>query len=756
MIKLLLDSSIFSRAIITFDISSLKKFMTVDEKEVVVGNLTSMSGEILSYLNPKPIKAAIKLPDGSYYKIIGKKYGMTYAEVPAGLTFEELIEKLKSENLFPAIFPLYLKGTIGGFISTNGSGFGSYKYGFVKYKIPVYELKDKDTAIVGLVNYSELIELDQESPFAWSAVIFPTENIVKYYVPSFYSSLVGKGKVVSLEKLINDIYNSVQSILKRDYIPVCLRASEYSVLIQSPIESKLGYIINYNSPSKFYVICGNIKRDNLDKLFDFLKKNPSVYPFPSLQEYKEIHKFILSKYKKEIKIPKNLEKIKSQYLDAVQCINCGLCLDKCLAYTVTKNIIYSPVGKINRLLTGVMDFEYCFGCKNDDDYCPVGIKISELTEVLPQLNKYKDKISIPIDTVPSRLKELEALLDSKYKSYPVYLLFVGCAAKYDPLGIEGFMNFLLEKGEELKGFSPRVKLLDNECCGFDKYITGDIDGAKNDVSKIVDIKNKLAAQKVYFLCPEGLYVYNSLSGDKGILAYEVIKPYVKDKVYLGCWAKKLGFEGEEHECAGLLFTSYKGAQLPLFKKNIITICPFSTWKFSSQSVYSLFNKGEKLKAKDKVIFEFSDQLFTDYVISSLKNSVLASVDDIADKTINWIMGGKNYFILLIIPIIRKRFSSLLISSLSENKELVNSLKTLSENKLLMEDKIRKVIDIINSYNFTELVSDLIVRISNSPRLEYEAKKIIESEDYKKALEEAIKKVIIDRVLEDTIQEVIYS
>jgi hypothetical protein len=120
------------------------------------------------------------------------------------------------------------------------------------------------------------------------------------------------------------------------------------------------------------------------------------------------------------------------------------------------------------------------------------------------------------------------------------------------------------------------------------------------------------------------------------------------------------------------------------------------------------------------------------------------------------MGGKNYFILLIIPIIRKRFSSLLISSLSENKELVNSLKTLSENKLLMEDKIRKVIDIINSYNFTELVSDLIVRISNSPRLEYEAKKIIESEDYKKALEEAIKKVIIDRVLEDTIQEVIYS
>jgi len=730
--------------------------MTVDEKEVVVGNLTSMSGEILSYLNPKPIKAATKLPDGSYYKIIGKKYGMTYAEVPAGLTFEELIEKLKSENLFPAIFPLYLKGTIGGFISTNGSGFGSYKYGFVKYKISVYELKDRDTAVIGLVNYPELIELDQETPFAWSAIIIPKENIVKYYVPSFYSSIVGKGKVVSLEKLIDDVYNDIKSILKRDYIPVCLRSPEYALLAQSPIESKLGYIVNYNSPSKFYVMCGSIKRDNLDKLFEFLKKNPSVYPFPSLQEYNEIHKFILTKYKKEIKIPKNLEKIKTQYLDALQCINCGLCLDKCLAYNITNNIIYSPIGRIDRLLTGTTDFEYCFGCKVDEESCPVGIKISELTEVLPRLSKYRDKISIPVDAVPGRLKELEAQLDSKYKNYPVYLLFIGCSAKYDPLGVEGFMNFLLEKGSELKDLSPRIKILDNMCCGFDKYITGDIEGAKGDVSKILDIKNKLGAQRVYFLCPEGLYVYNSLSGDKGVFAYEVIKPYVKDKVYLGCWAKKLGYEGEEHECAGLLFTSYKGVQLPLFKKNIITICPFSTWKFSTQSVYSLFNKRKDLKAEDKVIFEFSDQLFTDYVISSLKDSVLASVDDIADKTINWIMGGKSYFVLLIIPIIRKRFSTLLVSSISQNKDLVNSLKALSENKLLMEDKIRKVVDIINSNDFSDLVNDLIVKISNSPKLEYEAKKIIESEDYKKALEEAIKKVIIDRVLEDIIQEIIYS
>ncbi|BDC18112.1 FAD-binding protein [Acidianus sp. HS-5] len=753
---MLLDSSIFSRAIITFDISSLKKYMVNEEKEIVIGSLTSMSGEILNYLNPKPVKAATLLSDGSFYKITSRKYGMTYAEVPAGLTFEELINKLKSENLFPAIFPLYLKGTIGGFISTNGSGFGSYKYGFVKYKIPVYELKDKDTAIVGLVNYPEVMELDQETPYAWSALVFPNENAVKYYVPSFYSHIVGKGKVVSLDKLINDIHDRIKSILKRDYIPVCLRSSEYSVLTQAPIESQLGYVINYNSPSRFYVICGSVKRDNLDKLLEFLKKSSSVYPFPSLQEYKEIHKFILSKYKKEIKIPKNFEKIKAQYLDAIQCINCGLCIDKCLAYNTTRNINFSPVGKINRLLTGISDFEYCFGCKNDEDSCPVGIKISELTEVLPQLSKNKDKVSIQTGSVPNRLREVEGQLDSKYRNYPIYLLFVGCAAKYDPLGVEGFMNFLLEKGGELKDFSPRVKIIDNMCCGFDKYITGDVEGAKTDVSKIIDIKNRLGAQKVYFLCPEGLYVYNSLSGDKGILAYEVVKPYVKDKVYLGCWAKKLGLEGEEHDCAGLLFTSYKGTQLPIFKKNIVTICPFSTWKFSTQSVYSLFNKGKDVAIEGKITIDFSDQLFADYVISSLKNSTLDSVDDIADKTINWIMGGKNYFVLLIIPIIRKKFSANLISSLSENKDLVNSLKELSNNRLLLEDKIGKVLDIINSYNFTDFVNDLITKISNSTKLEYEARKVIETSDYKKALEEVIKKVIIDRVLEDVIQEVIYS
>ncbi|AWR96648.1 FAD-binding protein [Acidianus sulfidivorans JP7] len=738
--------------------------MTQEPKEVVVGKLTSMSGDILNYLNPKIVVPKNRFQDGSIFKFQNeKKFGLDLVEVPAGVSFEELINALDKEGYFPILFPIYLKGTVGGFISTNGSGFGSYKYGFVRSRVSLYELKDVHTANILVSKYSEVIELDQEVPFAWSGIII--DGVFKYYLPASYSSILHvKGPSISTKSVIEEISKISTSLLKRDYIPVCFRSTNWSLLNSAPMEKKIGYIINYNSPLRNYVLCGDIKYDELGQVFDFLKKNPSVLPFPGLQDYKEIHKTIMDKYKKEIRIPKNLEKYRLQFTEASKCINCGICLDTCLTYNTTKNVVYSPVGKFNRLLSGETNFEYCLGCKNDEDVCPVKIPISSLTtEFLPQISSSKQNISIQLENLPNRIKDLENMIESKYKNNPIFLLFVGCAYKYDPLGVEGFLDFIIENGNKIdKRFSPRIKLIDGMCCGFDKYMSGNIEGAKLDVNKILELKQRLNASGIYFLCPEGLYVYNSLSKDKGVLAFEVVKPFLNGKIHAGCWARKLGIDGDDKECAGLFLTSYQDSEIPLNRKdNVLTICPFSTWKFSSKSVYSNFLKAIQAIPTSMLIdnyssLQVSDQVLLDIVKKSLIQSVNESVDDIADKLANWVMGGSNYFMLLIIPIIRKKFVEIFKSTIRKNSDLLNYIKFMSKNQVLMNDKIDKISSAASSIDYYDVVNDLIPKISTSSKLEYDARNIVNDDRFKSVMNEVIKKIVTSRILSDIFNEISFS
>lgn len=729
--------------------------MIQERRDLVVGNLTSMSGDLLTYLNPNPVRAKNRLPSGLPFRLLNqKKFGLEVVEVAAGLTFEELVPSLEKDGLYPIIFPIYPKGTIGGFIATNGSGFGSYKYGFVKSKVTLYELKDKDTAFILAAKYPELIELEQEVPYAWSGLII--DGKFRYYLPSSYSSIVHvKGASVSTKSVVDEIFNTSKQLVKKDYLPVCLRSSDYSLLQNSPIEKKIGYIINYNSPTKYYVLCGMIKNDELETLFNFLKKNPSVLPFPGLREYDELHKSILDRYRKgKAILPKPLEKYRTEALEAAKCINCGICLDYCIAFKSTGNIMYSPVGKFNRLITGETQFEYCFGCKEEEDYCPQGINISKLTtEFLTRFSSNKDRLNIQVDSVSGRIRELEAMLESKYKNKPLFLLFVGCAYRYDPLGVEGFLDFLLENGEKLSDYSPRIRIIDGSCCGFDKYVAGDIEAAKDEVSKILELKQRSGAIGIYFLCPEGLYVYNSLSGDKGILGYEVIKPFVKAKVHAGCWARKLGIEGDDKECAGLFLTSYKDSSLPIKKKtDILTICPFSTWKFSTRSVYSSFLK--QIQREEIEIPQVSDQIIIDVVRKSLLQAVNNSVDEIADRMINWVMGGKNYFVLLVLPIIRKNFINTLRDEFRKNTEIINYFKSIANNKLLLYDKLNKIVSSVASVEYKDLASEIARKTLTSNKLAYEARNIVDSPEFKEAINYVIKNVVKEKVLEDIIDEMV--
>ena len=118
-------------------------------------------------------------------------HGVIFSEyrVAPGLTFRKLLELLKSEGVVPALMPTYLEGTVGGFVATNGTGVGSYKFGFVKGKKEVHRF-DGEEVIIKTVKYERLLVLENENPLAWTGEFF--EGHAFYYVPDIYEDLVGK------------------------------------------------------------------------------------------------------------------------------------------------------------------------------------------------------------------------------------------------------------------------------------------------------------------------------------------------------------------------------------------------------------------------------------------------------------------------------------------------------------------------------------------------------------------------------------
>ncbi|BFH73595.1 4Fe-4S dicluster domain-containing protein [Sulfurisphaera javensis] len=755
----LTDASIFSRALSTIEIKDLEKYFIKEEKEIIVGRLTSMNGEIIKYSNPKLIPSPTKLPSGNIIEEENNSSSVySIFKVAPGITFEELITELKKYSRVPVLFPIYLQGSVGGFIATNGSGFGSYKFGFVKGKKEVHTLND-NIAKVMTANYSEVVESEKESKFAWSAFIIDGKE--RYYLPPSYAKLEGiSGNSIDTYSLINDINKIVVQSFKRDYIPVMLRTTvaSYSKLEQLKVFEKIiGYIVNYNSPERYYITLGRIRFEDIDNLASFLKKNRDVIPFPSLSEYDKLHLEILDKAKKKVKSPKEYKNIISLYAEALKCINCGLCLNACKAYEFTKNPIYSPVGKIGRLVFEEKEFETCFGCVKDEEVCPINIPISKLnTEGINTLSP--ERIKIDLQPLPADVTNLAKKLQDTYRNKPLYLLFIGCASKYDINGVRGFLTYLLNKGNSLPvEFSPRVEII-NDCCGFDDFIGGNIQAAREKVSKIFELKKNKGAQGIYFLCPEALYVYNNLSGDKGILAYEVVKGDIKGKVHAGCWAKKLGIRGDDDECAGLNFTTYKGAPMPYKKKDVITICPFSTWKFGSISVYSMFYTGIQTAG----VIEGSkdlDNLLLNLASESITEALLSSADDIAEKVGLWNLGGKEYFVLISYPIVGNKFKNIFEQKISNNErknDIVKYLNSVVNDPSMLESKTSLIADYLRGQDYTSTITELKTRILNSSKLEYTAKDIVNSEEMIKALIEIAKRAITTKLIERIFKEIIYS
>ncbi|MFP3188744.1 MAG: 4Fe-4S dicluster domain-containing protein [Sulfolobaceae archaeon] len=761
------DASLFSRALTTIDIKKIEKYLDKTEQVVYVGKATSVSGDLIRYARAKYVTSPNLLGNGNKIEESKEQSGSSvykYYNVAPGLTFEELLTELKPSGFVPVLLPFYLKGTVGGFISSNGSGFGSYKFGFVRGKKEVHKLVGSNVATIMTAKYPEVIEVDTETEYAWSAVIVDGKE--RCYLPSFYAKFLGisRGGNVDSYTLLSDFSSQIVRSFKRDYFPLILLyppTSRNKIFSIPNYEEVLTYIINYNSPEKYYVTIGNAKFNDLEKISEFLLKNKDVKPFPSPREYTTLELTILKEIGKKVKTPKQYSKISKLYVDSLKCINCGLCLDVCLAYKITGNPVFSPMARIGRLIFEETSFETCFGCTKDEEICPVNIPISEL--MTEGVNKVSPTTRPPIEIsdVTADIRALEKKLNEKYRNRPLFFLFVGCAAKYDPIGLRGFLQFLLDNGDKLPArFSPKVRLISGRCCGFDDYLAGDDEGARKKVMSIIEEKNNSGAINVYFMCPEGLYVYNKFSDQKGILAYEVIKDQVQGKIHTGCWAKKLGIKGDDDECAGLTFTTYQGFPFPYSKKQVATICPFSTWKFGTLSVYGQLYK-ENVIQQTEVAENAADaeKEILDLALVSIKDALIQSVDEIAEKVGLWSLGGEQYFITITFPILSKHFSDTYKSNLkaSDKKDLiVKYLNSIINDPIMLESKLTLVVDYLKSQNYEDVVSDAQSKIVTSPRLEFSMADIAKSEEMKKALREIIRRAISTKTIERIFKDVLYS
>ena len=770
---MLTDASPFSRALWYIDVDKVRK-LAEKRDQIIVGRGTNLDGYLVEVESSSVLPSKAVMDNGKELELVS--HGDIFGEyrVAPGLTFRKLLELLKGEGVFPALMPTYLEGTVGGFVAINGSGIGSYKFGFVKGKKEVYRF-DGEGVIIKTVKYDRLLVLENENPLAWTGELF--EGHTFYYVPDIYEDLVGKEYInsVNVADYISKVSSYVSSFLKKGNVLAGLRVGlneVQDVLAQVKPEKYYGYVIKNNSPSKEIALIITIPREQLDNFFDVLKKFKNIKPYLSLRDYSRIHQEILKEFRKrELQVPRQFKKYAELYVQAASCINCGLCLDSCKAFQTTGNLLFSPPGKYGQLVISPEALEACFGCEAESNKCPVGIEIGKVNiEFINEISK--NKLNISVDTVPlsNDIKSLESEINRKYANRSVFILFIGCAYKYDPGGVERAIRFLYSNGDELKPpFSPRIKIIDGKCCGFSDYINGNIEAAKAAVDSLERERVLSNAVGVYFFCPEGLYVYRKLGGNNGYLLYEAVKDFVeidRDKLNIGCWGKKVGLEGDVRECAALNITNYHSSSLLPQHRDYVTVCPFASWKFMTDSVYSKLKVKEGLEVQqisgpsttETRRVDLADKIVRE-IVGSYASALTATADVIAEKVSSIQSGGYSFFTLIVIPIL----SNALIKSISkeitskrENRDILDYVKSIANDQALVQELSGLVVSALRSLNTRDLAVRLQRAILSSTKLDYNYRGLVESNEMVDSLEKAIKQSISTRLIEQVLKSIAFS
>ena len=237
-----------------------------------------------------------------------------------------------------------------------------------------------------------------------------------------------------------------------------------------------------------------------------------------------------------------------------RCVECGLCMEEgiCPSYSVRKEKIYSPLGRLDSLkdlLNGdikedaIKSLLTCNGCGRCTQVCPSEIKIGELV-VFGRNLLYKEGL-LPLDSqkriIESIMKNGNAVVkeeekrliyrDSLYKEFfdkdSDTLLFFGCISSFfQENTVRATLNIL-------KMLNVEFRILRNEgCCGIFLYDGGYFDKAEELFKKNRDRFQSLGIKNIIVLCPScykcfSMY-YPKLIGDFDISVFHFIEVVARE------------------------------------------------------------------------------------------------------------------------------------------------------------------------------------------------------------------------------------
>ncbi|WP_253823103.1 (Fe-S)-binding protein [Acidianus sp. RZ1] len=189
------------------------------------------------------------------------------------------------------------------------------------------------------------------------------------------------------------------------------------------------------------------------------------------------------------------------------CTHCGFCLETCPTFSVTRNEVHSPRGRIEAIRSKIESYglQTCMFCRLCETACPAGVKYGQI--VLP-FRKRNVKQSLFLRSLESpratylllkgsqkislkeaqRFKEFTKGLKVERQiegedDEPEIVLFPGC--------LEGVLfRETVEKALNFLRKRYKVKII-NGCCGLAHFSAGNIEKAKELASRLGTIKKPI-------------------------------------------------------------------------------------------------------------------------------------------------------------------------------------------------------------------------------------------------------------------------
>ncbi|MCQ4367122.1 MAG: hypothetical protein NO114_05640, partial [Sulfolobales archaeon] len=220
-------------------------------------------------------------------------------------------------------------------------------------------------------------------------------------------------------------------------------------------------------------------------------------------------------------------------------------------------------------------------------------------------------------------------------------------------------------------------------------------------------------------------------------------------------------EGNVQECAGLVTPSYAQALVPSEHRDLITVCPLATWRFLTNSVYSLLKTSgqalefEEVERPQIATGELMSRTAT-AIAEAFQATMLSSGNVIASSVPSIASGGYEFFAMIITPLLTSNLVKEVPKALAKRSdygEIVSFVKNALRDFTTFTSLVSLVTSSLNSIDIDALANSLRSSLLNSPRLDYNYVSYVESDKMLVTLKNVIKNIITEKLSEAILRQI---